>query len=244
MDCITIRENISAGLDGEPTDLTGTAIDGHLGGCGQCRGWQEAAAAVTRQARLSPAAPVADLSELVLDRVRLGRRATVRQPVLRWALGLVGMTQALLAYSQLIAPVGMAIDGMGMAGHLGHESAAFNLALGVAMGFVALRPGRAGSQLPVLVTAVGMLAVLSALDLTKGTVGWDRVLTHLPAVLGLLITAILGRHYRHRTGPGHPAPGDHRGKRAAHVPTFPHRFGTHATGTDQQRPPAAQRRVA
>jgi predicted anti-sigma-YlaC factor YlaD len=81
--------------------------------------------------------------------------------------------------------------------HLSHESAAWNLALGVA--FIWAASGatrRVGGLVPVIGAFVALLVALSTLDLLAGHVEAGRLVGHVPVIVGLvllLLHARLGR---------------------------------------------------
>jgi predicted anti-sigma-YlaC factor YlaD len=78
--------------------------------------------------------------------------------------------------------------------HFSHESAAWNLALGVAFLWAASGAGRrAGALVPVVGAFVGLLVALSVLDLLAGHVAAGRLLGHLPVVAGLLLLLLRDR---------------------------------------------------
>jgi predicted anti-sigma-YlaC factor YlaD len=61
--------------------------------------------------------------------------------------------------------------------HMDHESAAFNVALGVLLLSVALNTRRAVTRVPVLASFVGVLAIASVFDLADGAVALARLAT-------------------------------------------------------------------
>jgi predicted anti-sigma-YlaC factor YlaD len=81
--------------------------------------------------------------------------------------------------------------------HFSHETAAWNLALGVAFGWAASGAARrTGGLVPTIAAFVAPLLALSAVDLFAGDVTAGRLLGHLPVVAGLvllLLHARLGR---------------------------------------------------
>jgi predicted anti-sigma-YlaC factor YlaD len=230
--CEQAREAISAILDDEDAGLPGTDLDAHLSGCAACRAWRESAAAVTRLTRLAPAAAVPDVTATVLERATLPR-PSAWPGRLRWALGLVAVGQLAVGAAQLMAPPGMA-------GHLSHETGAFNVALAVALMWVALKPGLAATQLPVLGSFVGVLVLAVGVDLLDGEVGWSRLATHVPVVIGLVCTALLRRYGWPSLGPS---------GRASEPPAAAPVSGSPALRTagdppDQHHSPAASQRPA
>lgn len=187
-------------LDDEDTGVPSDMLDDHLVHCADCAAWHDEAARITRLARLSPATAERDLTAVILAEVALPRPALWQRPAirvrLRMVLLVVAVAQLSLGLSGLLMLVSANPTGVGttwMDDHLGHEADAFNLAIGVVLLLVGLNPRRAAGQLPLLWTFVGVLAAVSALDITGGHVGWGRLLTHLPVVFGLLTTVGLSR---------------------------------------------------
>jgi predicted anti-sigma-YlaC factor YlaD len=179
-------------LDGEPLGLSAAALDGHLATCPDCAAWAEAAAAVTRRARMD-VRPVPDLSEEIVADIALPtRRVLRRRQVLRVALGVVGVAQLGVG---IPAVTGHAI-GMTMTAHGAHEAAAWNLAIGAAFVAVASMPRRAAGLIPLLGTFLVVLGLLSIRDFASGAVGAGRLLTHGVALLGLLLLVALDRAER------------------------------------------------
>lgn len=207
MGCEQWREVMSAQLDGEETAAERAAVDEHLSGCAACRGWLDRAAAVTRRTRTGAVTPLPDLTDTILAAVRLPvpRRLRDRLVVpLRAALGLLGAVQLVLGLAQIGRG---AVDGHDhgdvtalAAGHLWHESAAWNVAVGAGFLFVALRRTPPAGLLPTLTAFVAALALLSINDLITARVAPQRLVSHGFLVAGYLITLALS----------HPAlrPGD------------------------------------
>lgn len=204
MRCEDYREAISARMDGEDVPELGTpaevdaAVEEHLAGCAGCREYADRAAHVTRLARIRPAEPGPDLLPGVLAATPDGpRRRSPRTWVLdgvRAALGALGVGQLGLAVSGVVAGTGH--DGHGeLAGasiaHLSHESAAWNLAIGVAFLWVATgRARRSDGLVPVVGAFVALLLALSALDLLAGRVDASRLVGHGLVVAGLLLLVL------------------------------------------------------
>ncbi|WAL66691.1 zf-HC2 domain-containing protein [Amycolatopsis cynarae] len=231
MDCATAREAISAALDGEDTGVAQEALDEHLASCADCTAWQHEAAVVTRLTRIDTAGERADVTAEVLERfVPRGRPSPVDWP--RWLLGFAAVSQFSLVVSQLFLPQPLG-DGSTVApgSHMEHEAVAFNFAVGIALLWVLSRPGRAGSQLPVLLSFAGVLVALSIMDFARGDVGWYRLAGHGPLVLGVLCTALLAQRARRRPGPGSRV-----------SPELPEKAGTWEPGQDEVSPGSATRR--
>ena len=192
MRCDRAREAASARLDGEPLGASATALDQHLSACPDCARWLAAATRLTRQARLGPAA-VPDLADsITTDIVLPTRRVLRRRAVLRLLLVVVGVAQLAIA---LPAIVGDSI-GMVMSEHGAHEAAAWNLALAAAFVAAAITPRRAAGLVPLLGTFILVLSALTVHDVAAGLVGVDRVLSHVAAVVGLMLLLVLDRNER------------------------------------------------
>jgi predicted anti-sigma-YlaC factor YlaD len=200
MRCAACREAVSAGLDGESPGIPQQWVDEHLAGCAACRGWAEAAAEVTRRARLTPVdVAIPDVTAAVLARLP---GAQVRGPR-RWVD--VALRVALLAagIGQLV--VGLpALDGgghaahMAMPVHLSHETGAWNLAIAAAFIAVAALPRLAAGALPFLGTFTALLTVLTAEDMAAGRVPVDRAVGHLLLVAGVVLVAVMAWRNRRR----------------------------------------------
>jgi predicted anti-sigma-YlaC factor YlaD len=190
--CERFREAASARLDGEPVGVSLASLDEHHDSCPDCARWLADATRLTRQMRLS-AVDVPDLADTIMSDVVLPtRRVLRRRLVLRWALGLVALAQLAIAVPAL-AGVGV---GMVMSEHSAHESAAWDVAVGVAFLAAAFAPRRAAGLVPLLGTFVLVLAVLSIHDIVDHEVTTLRELTHVATVLGLLLLVLLDRAER------------------------------------------------
>jgi len=215
MDCDGCREAMSAALDGEADAAEHARIDAHTDGCAACRAWQSDAALVTRHARTASVGPISATAPDVVDRVLRAAPG----PGVRWrgvsaraGLAAVGLAQAVLGLVSLLGAATHAghmtdplmVLGAGMA-HAAHESAAWNLALGVAFLAGALWTRHLAGLLPVLGAFIAVLAVLSAIDLVAGRVEPGRVVSHLVLVAGFLLGLAVVRTVP-RPGAG-PTPG-------------------------------------
>ncbi|WAX58554.1 hypothetical protein M6B22_07260 [Jatrophihabitans cynanchi] len=192
MRCDRFREAASARLDGEPIGMSVSVLDHHLATCLDCARWVEDATRLTRQLRLGTAdAP--DLAETLTRDIALpARRVLRRRLVLRIALFAVGIVQLAIAVPAL---TGDSL-GMAMSMHAAHEGAAWNMAIAVAFLASAVAPRRAAGLIPLLVTFIVVLGVLSVHDIAAGAVSIGRISTHLAALTGLLLLIALDRAHR------------------------------------------------
>ncbi|MFI9638801.1 zf-HC2 domain-containing protein [Micromonospora sp. NPDC051925] len=232
MGCEQWREILSAQLDGEETPAERIGADAHLDGCAGCRDWCDQAATVTRRSRLTlsapgpdrphltVAAPRADLSDVVLAALPAPRRLRDRLVLtLRTGLALIGALQLVLGLAQVgRGPAGghthAALDTL-TSGHLWHESAAWNIAVGAGFLFVAARRTPTSGLLPTLSAFVGALVLLSANDLVTGRVEPTRLVSHGFLLTGYLIVVALSRP---RLRPDGPAGRGHHDRPAWRLP--------------------------
>jgi predicted anti-sigma-YlaC factor YlaD len=203
MGCERWREMLSAQLDGEDDPADRPRVDDHLAGCAGCRGWLDAAAAVNRATRTSVGiAP--DLSATILAALREAGpvkagpfwRRVPSAAYLYVALAAVGAVQLILGLGQVGGGVAGAHVHSGLdatPGHLWHESAAWNVAVGAGYLFIALRRSRPSGLMPMLTAFVGMLLLLSVNDLTGDRVDGTRLVSHGFVILGYLLVVALSR---------------------------------------------------
>ncbi|MBU2667778.1 zf-HC2 domain-containing protein [Actinoplanes bogorensis] len=212
MACERWREMLSAQLDGEDDPAERPAVDAHLAECAGCREWLDRAASVNRLTSTSMTAPP-DLTAAILaalptrdavlpgvgDRAEGWRGRLRRFPVaivLTVALAVVGAVQLILGLNQIGGGVVGAHVHTGLdatPGHLWHESAAWNVAVGAGYLFIALRRTRPSGLVPMLTAFVGMLLLLSVNDLTAARVDATRLISHGFVILGYLLIVALSR---------------------------------------------------
>jgi predicted anti-sigma-YlaC factor YlaD len=213
MGCARWRELVSARLDGEDDPADRPLVEEHLAGCADCRAWLDQAATVNRLTRTGVTTAVPDLTGAILgalpDTLAPARRRPVKA-VLYVALAVVGAVQLILGLAQV---GGGAVNGQVHAGldatpgHLWHESAAWNVAVGAAFLFLALRRSRPTGLVPMLTAFVGMLLLLSVNDLTAGRVDAARLVSHGFVLLGYLLVVALSRIAEPVRPPGSGATG-------------------------------------
>ncbi|WP_194822642.1 zf-HC2 domain-containing protein [Micromonospora sp. S-DT3-3-22] len=206
MGCEQWREILSAQLDGEATLAEQAGADVHLDGCATCRRWYDQAAAVTRRTRLTLTAPGPDLTHVVVVAPPAPRRLRDRLVLpLRAGLALIGAVQLVLGLAQIgrgpTAP--HAHDALGAlgSGHLWHEAAAWNIAVGAGFLFVAARRTSSTGLVPTLSAFVGTLMLLSVNDLMTGRVEPSRLVSHGFLLAGYVIVVALSQTRRHRDEP-------------------------------------------
>ncbi|MGX6607741.1 hypothetical protein ACWKSP_37285 [Micromonosporaceae bacterium Da 78-11] len=150
---------------------------------------------------------------------RLEAPAAERIDVARWALVAVAVLQIGLGVAQI---AGIHAVDLVNGGHVGNESAAWNIAWGAAFLGVA-RAGRCHTGVLTMLSAfLAVLSLLTVSDLLGGRVGLGRLGTHAVLVTGFLLVL----HLTRRTGQATPISAERLG-------TFPVR----ATTTSMSTPP-------
>ncbi|GAA2220906.1 zf-HC2 domain-containing protein [Micromonospora olivasterospora] len=229
MGCEQWREILSAQLDGEATAAEQVGADAHLDECAGCRSWLDQAAAITRRARLTVTAPGPDLSDTILalppgaapSRCGLRKRVML---TLRGLLGLLGALQLVLGLAQVGRGPAGGHNHAGVlgSGHLWHESAAWNVAVGAGFLFVAARRTRPTGLVPMLSAFVGTLVLLSVNDLLTGRVDTTRLVSHGFLLAGYAIVVALSWSRLRPDGPQARGRGDRPGWRlSVDEPTEP-----------------------
>jgi predicted anti-sigma-YlaC factor YlaD len=197
MDCLQVREAMSARMDGEPADLASALVEGHVQGCPECQLWQEAAHDITRRARLtgwSSPAELPDFAVLVGAHTATGQRTWLRR-VRAGLLAAAAIGQLVLAILLLAGSA----DPMDM--HGDHELGIFDVTLAVAFALGAFRPKLAAGLAWAAGTAALGLLVTATADVIDHNTFELHELQHLIAVAGALLLWWTARDERH-LGPG------------------------------------------
>lgn len=212
--CDDYRGALSARLDDEdPPPGAPADVDAHLAGCAACRRWLGDAATVNRLVRtgslLGSGTAVAgvDVTAAVLPAAP-GRWRGRLVLALRVVLAGFGVAQLVLGLLQVTLLRGdgdnlhgTTVDGAAP-GHLWHESAAWNIAIGAAFLWVAARRGRPVGIVPILTVFIAVLVLLSSADLLAGDVSVTRVTSHGFVLVGYLVVLALSRTQLDFAGPG------------------------------------------
>lgn len=199
--CEQCRESLSAQLDDEPEGPTAhqEAVEAHLAGCAQCQQWLDDAAAITRMIRTGPVPAGRDVTDSVLEAAPGPGRARVATG-LRLLLGVLGIAQLVLGLVQVAAlsstPEHTHADTIltgASTGHLWHESAAWNVAIGFGFLWVAVRRSPPSGIAATLSAFVVVLTVLNINDLLAGRVEPAHLATHGFILTGFVIVLLLTR---------------------------------------------------
>jgi predicted anti-sigma-YlaC factor YlaD len=189
-------------LEARTARPNGAGADAHLQACAGCRGFVDHAAHVTRLSRTTLVVEVPDMVEAILAAGPRSRRPALVM-ALRVLLGVVGVAQVVIALDGVLGahgPGGMQMEGASMV-HFAHESAAWNLALGVGFCWVAARSSRTSGVVPTLATFIVVLTTLMLIDLTTGQADLSRLLMHGWAMAGLMLVIVLDRWRPPASGP-------------------------------------------
>jgi predicted anti-sigma-YlaC factor YlaD len=185
MRCDTIREALSARIDGEAAGLDDQAIDAHLGTCRGCQSWSEELATLHRMVRVREAEPVPDLTDAILGTPVSPSRPPSRREAIspaRWALFVVGLTQLVLA-----APALLLGEDAGATVHVARELGSFDVALAVGLLVAAWQPARAWGLLPVIAALGLVMAGTAVVDVVRGTASGLGEAHHVLDLAGLAL---------------------------------------------------------
>ena len=190
MRCSTIREAVSARLDGEDPGLPTDDIEAHLGTCHDCRTWVLAAGAlagvVTRAPRDGVPLDPALLASLTAppDEAATG---LLRTREWRVVLGLIAAVQMVVSWPGVLLHDGHASV------HLAHELTAWDIGLAVGFLVAALMPARAWGMLPLAAVLVAFMTGTSGLDVVSGHALLGREAVHVLELAGLGALWVLAR---------------------------------------------------
>lgn len=178
--CVSVRESISARLDGEQALLDDDVVRRHLAGCVGCREFEDGALRVDLAVAAVRARPVRDGTADVLVGAAAARGARAPER-LRGLLALAALAQLVLAVTTLT----------GLAGeHLAADLAVYELAAAGGLAAVAWRPGLAAGLLPTVALAAVAGLVVAVLGVVGGT-GVAPELPHLVLAVAVWPLAVL-----------------------------------------------------
>lgn len=177
--CASVRESVSAALDGEEAALPSVEVRRHLTTCGDCRRFEAALPGVNRRVTVAGAEAVPDLTAAILRALAPGLGGPTPRPrELRFLVGFAGVIQLVLAVPVLVGAVGPAV-------HLGRDLAAFELALGAGLLLAAWQPRRAAGVLPIAAVVAVLATLGGVVDLATGRASFVSELGHLAELVGV-----------------------------------------------------------
>lgn len=199
-------EAVSAFADGEEPGFGRDVVAEHLASCPRCRALAgEGGAGRGRDAGRAPELPP-DLRQRVVAGVAAQDRAAHRV-WLRAAVSLIGVWSIASALPDLLGTHGSeAAHHGGEAAHAARHLGSFAAAYGAGLLFVAFRPARARSMLPVAAVLAAALLITAVIDVATGHVPLVGEARHLPELASVALVWLLARGplRSHRTGPGAP----------------------------------------
>jgi len=184
VDCVVVRELISAGADGETTSFEDGVVARHAARCAPCAEFAERVALATRALRLRRASDHTEAVDRLtrqLRPVRLGRGAWLR-PALAWC-GIV------IAW-QSVGPLVLGkIDGT--PAHIARHIGASGVALACGLLFAAWRPRRAAGLLPFVAALAGATVLSAVFDMIVGQRAPIAETAHLAEIVGTIVLWLL-----------------------------------------------------
>ncbi len=191
MRCEQCRELLSAGFDGEASEIELAAAHQHAESCSGCRAFAAGAARLHRGTRLAPAPAVPDLTATVLAAIGADERARRSAPV----LGPLRLVLAVIAALEIAAAIPALLLGndSGLSAHAARHAGSFTLAIGIGFLYLAWRPRRASGLLVVAGALAACLVLASVLDVATGHASALSEVQHAPEVVGLLTAWLLHR---------------------------------------------------
>jgi predicted anti-sigma-YlaC factor YlaD len=193
MRCDTIREALSAMVDGEDPGLDDTAVEEHLATCAGCQTWAEGLTSLHRAVRVREAEAVPDLTAAIVAAAQPVRRSPFAEQIspARWALFVVALTQLVLAGPALLLG-----EDAGATVHVARELGSFDVALAVGLLVAAWQPARAWGLLPVIAALAGVMGATAVLDVLRGTATSVGEAHHALDLAGLVLLWLVARDAR------------------------------------------------
>ncbi|HEX4818948.1 MAG TPA: zf-HC2 domain-containing protein [Acidimicrobiales bacterium] len=186
--CSDCQEALSAGSDGELSELEQQLVAAHVGSCTACHEFSERIERLNRSMRVRPAERVPDLTAAVMAAAEPVRGAVrPSRDWVRYVLVWVGLVQVALAAPPLFGSVA------GTSVHVAREVGSFDLAIGVGLLVVAWQPRRVSGLLPMVTALVGALAITATLDVVTGRVSFAAESPHVLDLIGLAALWLLAR---------------------------------------------------
>ena len=188
MHCSDCQDALSAGADGELSDLEQQLVAAHVSTCTSCREFGERIDVLNRSLRVRPAEQIPDLTAAIMAATRpMPKAGRHSRDWVRYVLVWVGLVQVALATPPLFGSVS------GTSVHVAREVGSFDLAIGVGLLVVAWQPRRAAGLLPMVTALVGALVFTAALDVATGRVSFGAETPHVLDLIGLAALWLLAR---------------------------------------------------
>jgi len=188
--------------DGEPQGVDERLVNAHVARCPRCRQFQQAIVSTAPVMVLNEVAEQPDLSARVSKLAAAADRAA-HWSILRIVLAIVAVQVIAFALPALV--LGEEHD---TATHAARHLGAFEVAYGVALMVVVVRPARARSILPVALVLAGAQVIAAIVDLVSGRIPVVSEARHLPQIISVFLIWYLavptGRRDRTASAPTDP----------------------------------------
>jgi predicted anti-sigma-YlaC factor YlaD len=184
MACEQWREAISAIADDEPPGLDERLVDAHVARCPACRAFRDGIEQI-RPTRLRAAGSMPDLSSRIVEIQAFALRAG-RWRVIRGLLAAIAAVIVVLSAPALVLGQEHATSA-----HAARHIGAFAAAYGAGLLFVAIRPGRARTMLPVAATIALALLITGLVDIGEGRVPLWGESRHLLEIVSVVLVWLL-----------------------------------------------------
>lgn len=200
--CDRIRVAVSARADGEVAGVPAADVERHLAGCPDCASY--AAGLAATGPRVVPLAAAGGADPALTRRVVAAAGGIDRAGVwwvLRAALAAVALGYLAVSVPELL------FSNDPHHGHVARHLGAFELAYGVALLSVALRPALARAMVPFTAALAVAMVVIAVTDVARGDVPMVGELVHLLEIAGLVLVWLLAtrRGWPRGRGPGREA---------------------------------------
>lgn len=195
MACDGYREQVSAWLDGELSELEEHALQAHLASCDGCAAYAGRCEVLHRSMRVTALDDVPDLVPAIMAAAPPPPARTGVE-LMRYALGALAATQLVLAVPELFAL--SSSEPVHVARHLG----GWDLAFAVGLLVVAIQPWRARGLLPMVLALGGVMVVTALLDVIGNETAGLGEASHVFELAGLVLVWLLARADRRGTGLG------------------------------------------
>ena len=185
VDCIRWRDALSAIADGEPAGLDERLVAAHVARCPGCQSFKQMIDSAPPGARVTEAPEMPDLSKTISKLTAAADRAA-HWSILRVVLAIVAVQVIAFALPALVLG-----EAQQTATHSARHLGAFEVAYGVALMVVVVRPARARSILPVALVLAGAQVITAVVDLATGRIPLAGESSHLPQIISVFLIWLL-----------------------------------------------------
>jgi predicted anti-sigma-YlaC factor YlaD len=185
VDCIRWRDALSAMADGEPAGIDERLVAAHIARCPGCQSFKQMIDSAPPVGRVTDTTEMPDLSKTVSKLTAAADRAA-HWSILRVVLAVVAVQVIVFALPALVLG-----EAQQTATHAARHLGAFEVAYGVALMVVVVRPARARSILPVALVLAGAQLITAVVDLATGRIPLAGESGHLPQIISVFLIWLL-----------------------------------------------------